>query len=185
MHEKESSFEELLEASRAKQLFTRVDDKAFEEAIAAAVAEERAKLTDRQNAANDLLEGKRVSRALRLAKRPGPKKQHWRAKRRWRKQYYREVLVPKERQRKAALLEGDGWGLVHDYWHRTCKEYTLTQEEWMEFVEPGVVGKMFYVNRYDTTKPYTIENLIVRESSTRKVLFDGMEHKLKSLGYML
>lgn len=182
-------YERLLEASRLRSML--VDDDAFERAIAQAKAEtaaaERAELTDRERAARDLLEGKRITRALTEPKVKRPK-QHWRAKRRWRKNYYHEVTVPKERQRRAALLEGDGWSLVQDYWHRSKKEYSITKEEWMENVEEYVTGKMFTVNRYDTTKGYSLDNIIVRQTSSGMrgaVLFDGKECRLRQLGFIL
>lgn len=189
MGKQDTTFEELLEASRLKSL---LDDAAFDRAIAAAKAEteatERNKLTDRERAAKDILDGKRISRAIAAKPKIGRPKTHWRAKKRWRKNYYREVVVPKERQRRAALLEGDGWSLVHDYWHRSRKEYSITKEEWMENVEEYVTGKMFTVNRYDTTKPYSLDNIIVRQTSSDlrgAVLFDGKECLLRASGYIL
>lgn len=187
MGTQDASFEELLELSRAKSLF-QLDDAAFAQAIEAAKQEERDKLTERERAARDILEGKRISRAIVAKPKVGRPRSHWRAKKRWRKNYYREVVVPKERQRRAALLEGDGWSLVHDYWRRSRKEYTITKEEWMDNVEEYVTGKMFTVNRYDTTKPYSLDNIIVRQTSSGlrgAVLFDGKECALRAKGYIL
>lgn len=170
----QSDLELLLEKSKVANLF--LDDKLFEEAV-------QAGLTEREKAARAVLEGRRVTRAFKQT--TAKRKVHWRTKKRWRKNYYHEVTVPKNRERRAALLEGDGWGLVHDYWHRKSIAYTITREEWMDNVEEFVTGKMFTVNRYDTTKPISLENIIVRETRTRAVLFDGKECKLRAMGYIL
>lgn len=140
--------------------------------------------TEAKKAAEDIREGKKLTRAMR--RQPTAKRKlHWKTKKRKAREYYREYRVPRLRERRAALLEGESWALVEDYWKRKKLPYTITQQEWMDNVEEYVHGLVFYVNRYDTKKPISLDNIIVRQTRTGAVLFDGAECKLKQLGYIL
>ena len=140
--------------------------------------------TEAQRVAGDLREGKKITRALRRQK-TAKRKLHWKTKKKREREYYREYRVPRMRERRAALLEGESWALVEEYWKRKKIPYTITQEEWMDNVDEYVSGLVFYVNRYDTKKPISLDNIIVRQTRTGAVLFDGAECRLKQLGYIL
>lgn len=124
------------------------------------------------------------------------KKRHYKHVRKKMRAEYRKYAVPAAKRRKAALLEGESWELVLDYWTRTKMAYRISREEWMEHVDPLVRGRVFVVNRYNTKKPISLDNIIVRSAvgcrsrrdvntAVDEVLFDGKEFLLKEMGYIL
>jgi hypothetical protein len=62
----------------------------------------------------------------------------------------------------------------------------LTEEEWNREVEPRIgrenVPVVFLVDR---EKPVSLGNILVRDSDSRSLLFDGTEYLMRKLGYIL
>lgn len=153
--------------------------------------------TEVQKAAEKLRAEAKTLSEMKLELKPKKKKKvHYKTRRKRKRAEYRKYVVPMLKRRKAALLEGESWVMVETMWKERKIDYRISREEWMTHVDPVVVGKMFFLNRYDTKKPFSLENLIVRGRDGARsaqhlnpavdvVLFDGAEHALRAGGYML
>lgn len=143
------------------------------------VAEEmEAKKSKKQKAIEEMAEG-----TFKL--KPKRKKQHWRAKRRYWREYHQTVRKPAQRKRRAVLLEEGGWyGILHELWTRAGHSIEVTREEWEEAV--GTLDDVYpMVTRYDRSVGIRLDNVLVRDRDTLKVVFDGKEHLLRKQGYIL
>lgn len=168
---------ELIEKAMVMSLFK--DAEKVEQAL-------RSIRTETEQMAADLLEGKKVTRALRVKKVVRRRKPHWARSKRLRRDHYIQHLAPKNAEKRARLLKnGDSWELMSEYWHRKKIPVEFTESEWREHVAPSVDGKVFYVNRYDTSIGMRLDNLIIRHTKSKQVLFDGKDYELKLLGYCL
>jgi hypothetical protein len=151
-----------------------------------AVAERIASLTPVERLVEDLKEGKPVERRLRK-----PHHNTVRAKKRKVKaKYYREVYKPRRNMNLAKMLTTpEGWWkyLTEGSWKKRGVEVELTYEEFVEHIYPVSVGKGLIpvFLRYDSEKPISLENVIVKDTKSRSVVFDGAEHKLRLLGMIL
>jgi len=142
--------------------------------------------TDSERMARDIELGKTVTRALRKQKTAKRKKMHWKTSKRKTREHYLMHVVPKNAHRRAELLrEGDSWNILAEYWKKKGIESKVDEAEWREEVAPAVDGKVFFVNRYDRLKSMDLGNMIVRETKTGKVLWDGADYMLRKLGYCL
>lgn len=83
------------------------------------------------------------------------------------------------------MLSEEGWyPVLREQWQAAGVECELTREEWDMLVAPAVGDKLPNIRRYDTSKPVGLSNIWV-VGRKGEVLFDGKEHVLKSLGYIL
>jgi hypothetical protein len=137
---------------------------------------------------SDLKNNKTVSRALK-GKGRYKANLHWKTKAHRRKAYYAEVGAPRRRRKIAEqLTTAEGWfAYLVTGWkiHRT--PFTLTLEEWVTQLYPVTVGRGYVpvFQRYNTRRPVSLDNVIVRDAESREVLFDGAEYSLNKLGYTL
>jgi hypothetical protein len=134
----------------------------------------------------DLRNDKKLRRGPKGMGRPKAKRQHWKTLRKKKRIYH---AVRGKRLKMEALAEKlttpEGW-----YEHVTYKwkregHTMFTLDEWVNVIWPDLGGRVPYFNRYDTGKGFTLDNVVVYEAGTNKVLFDGMEHRMKKLGYLL
>ena len=87
------------------------------------------------------------------------------------------------------LTTPEGWWkyLTEGSWKKRGVEVELTYEEFVEHIYPVSVGKGLIpvFLRYDSEKPISLENVIVKDTKSRSVVFDGAEYKLRLLGMIL
>lgn len=116
---------------------------------------------------------------------PKIKKQHWATRRKKRRQYHREKVVPRKKARLAQQLKTpEGW---YPYITRKWKERDLgffTLDQWVGIIWPCLGGRVPVFGRYDRRKGFTLENTVVRDDRTGDVLFDGIEYRMYNLGYI-
>lgn len=176
--------DDLLELMKLGEIISKLDmDKVAQEKIE--------RLSERNRIVHELLtSNKDVDRRLKLAKaKPKRKKLHWKTREKRRKDYYKRVLVPRAKARKAAVLGDKGWyPLLAEQWRRAGLQVLLTQEEWDTFILPELGERTPNVHRYDATGAIELGNIWVTARSVRgstSTVFDGMEFKLRSDGYIL
>lgn len=120
-----------------------------------------------------------------------PKKPHWRTvrarKKKARAKYYHTRGKAATQRKKANLLRTpEGWWTYQtSVWQRKKVPYTITREEFLEVLWPALGGEIPVFMRYDSTRPYSLENALVYKNNTKQVIFDGMEWSLKQQGYIL
>ena len=68
---------------------------------------------------------------------------------------------------------------------RHGKLLLISREEWDENVELALGESWIEVRRYDTSKPLSLENIYVLDMDSQELLWDGAEHRLRELGYIL
>lgn len=144
------------------------------------VAEEmEAKKSKKQKAIEEMAEGTFKLKPKKKAKK------HWKAKRRYWREYHQTVRKPAQRKRRAVLLEEGGWyGILHELWERAKLDIEVTREEWEEAV--GTLDDVYpMVTRYDRSVGIRLDNVLVRDRDTLAVVFDGKEYALKAAGYCL
>lgn len=114
---------------------------------------------------------------------------HWKTRRKLQREAYRERGRAARRIRKAELLAkgAEGWWIhQRKMWWQKKVPVTLSKEEFVGIVYPTFNGEVPVFKRYSTSKPVSLDNLLVTAAgSTRKVLFDGKEYSLRAAGYIL
>lgn len=152
------------------------------------LAEEKLnKLTEKQRAVHDLLSNnpavdRRIKQAV--AKPKKRKKLHWKTKEKRRKDYYQKVVKPKLRERKAKMLDENGWfPLLQEQWKRAKLEVELTEDQWNEHIAPWLGDSTPQIHRYDPTRGISLANIWITTGS--RTVFDGVEFVMKSKGYIL
>jgi hypothetical protein len=121
--------------------------------------------------------------------------QHWKAKKKRKQEKTHARYIKRKLQRTQDFidtLQGEdpkGWW---KWWRRVNNSswkikpgWEITLEDYTQYVHEKVVGKICIIRRHDTKKPYTLDNTLWVEQDTGLVLFDGTEHKLRLLGYIL
>lgn len=82
--------------------------------------------------------------------------------------------------------EGNWWPKVRRTWSQRGLKIDITEEQWNEHVAPSIpAGVLIAVNRYDTKKGISLDNIFLTESQKSHVLWDGKEHILKIKGYAI
>ena len=173
------SWEDILALNRLNEALENVT-------VEGLLAKKEAARSDLDKAIERLKEGRTLERAIRKAKQP-KKRQHWRAAKRKRRQYYEAVAEPRRRSRLAEQLttpEG-WWAYLAAGWHRRKVTVLLTEEEFVNTLWPAVAGRLFVIQRYDSKLPIALDNIYALRTASGEVLFDGKEHKLRTLGYIL
>lgn len=154
-------------------------------------AERKLKLTPIDQAVETLKAGGTFKRELKRAKKVAKPKKHWSTKKALKRKYdrerYKEVLRP---MRKAALAESiqtaEGWWEVaRKGWERHGVPVEMTEEEFKTVVFPAFYPHVPVFFRLDKGKGWRLDNLLVRDTESRKVLFDGNDYVLFTLGYTL
>lgn len=172
------SVEELLELMALGEVLKKLD--------MGKIAEEKLnRLTEKNRVVHDLLAGNKVvDRRLKQATSPKKRKKlHWKTKEKTRKDYYKKVVVPKNRERKARLLGEHGWyGVLAAQWKRAKVEVELTEDQWNEHIKPKLGEATPSVSRYDPAAPISLYNVCIR--TRLGTVFDGVEYKMKELGYI-
>ena len=140
-------------------------------------------LTPKEQYAEALKGDRKVNRLLKergsLRRKP---KSHWKTRQKKRREYNREVAGPRRKERLGILLEEKGWyPIVRDTWVRKKVDIQLSEEEWNEEIEPLLEGYQPLVTRVDTSEGVSLDNVVVLDSKTRKVLYDGLERKMRNL----
>lgn len=139
----------------------------------------------------DLKAGKPFKRALATRAKVSRPKAHWSKKRAAKRKYdrtrYTEVLRPMRKQALAERIQtAEGWWEVaRKGWERHGIPVEMTEQEFCEVVYPAFYPHVPVFFRLDKGKGWSLDNLLVRDTETRKVLFDGNEHTLKLLGFVL
>lgn len=175
--------EEALELERVLSVIKGIDlDRAIEQKQAEMLPVERA--IARLNNGGSL-----VRRAK--AKSVRKKKAHWKTrqarKRAENQLYYARRLKDRRREELAEKLKtAEGWWEhVSGTWKRKRVGLKITKEEWLTEVWPKVEGRIFITYRYNTKEAMSLGNMLVKDSDTDNVLFDGKEYALRKNGYIL
>lgn len=134
---------------------------------------------------------KRMTQAKK--RKPGRPKVHWKTKKRKHREFmrkymaerYHEVAKPRRKeQARQALVDNDWYSYLMIYWKSNArKKIVLSKDEWDRCVAPRIGEEHRpIVFRYDTAKPVSLYNIVVKDSDTRRVLFDGAEQRLRDIG---
>lgn len=148
-------------------------------------------MTDMEKMVEELKSSKTVVRKLKkkTAHVQPNKKLHWKTKRKRKRDYYRDVTRYRRLELRGELLSAGSegwWKYLTTMWHRKKVEVTMTFEEWDKVIWPLLQGRVPVIHRYQTRKPIALDNVYITESDDHKnVLFDGKEHSLRQMGYML
>lgn len=175
--EKPGDLDELFRTLALEESLSRID--------MGKVEEEREKAKSKLDKHIEALKANRKTDRILKPKR---KKMHTKTRLAKKRKYNREVGTPMRKHRLAVLLEEKGgWYYVcRETWSKKGREVELTEEEWNREVEPGIgrenVPVVFLVDR---GKPVSLGNILVRDSDSRSILFDGTEYLMRKLGYIL
>lgn len=173
------SWEDVVALNRLNEALEKVS-------IETLLAKKEEQKTDLDKLVDKLKAGGKLDRAIRKAKQK-KRKQHWRTAKRKRRQYYEAVASPRRKQKLAEqLTTAEGWWEhITSSWKRKKQTVLLTEDEWHNVLWPALAGHVFIVQRYDPAKPISLDNIYVTRTATGEVLFDGKEHLLRMLGYVL
>lgn len=123
------------------------------------------------------MDGRRLAGKKR-AKKNAQRKAHCVRQQRWERKW-------KERGIKQAM-DGNYFEYISRRWKKKQRQWLISEAEWLEYVQPSIPTDCFIdVRRYETNKPTTLDNIVVFNSATGDVLFDGAEWYLKQQGYTL
>lgn len=163
-------------------------------------AEDKLNKTPIDRMVEDLIANRDVKRALKIKKVARPKV-HWSkrraAKRKYDRERYKEILRPMRKQALAERIQtAEGWWEVATKgWERHGIPVEMTEEEFKTVVFPCLcerdeagslrLARVPVFFRLDKGKGWRLDNLLVRDTESRKVLFDGNEYGLRLRGYIL
>lgn len=146
-----------------------------------AEAAEKAK-TVQEKFIEELAKGNPVSR--KKPKRVSGSK-HWKRRTKYLREYNKNVRRPRRAVARADLLREGGWfPLLELGWRKAGIAVEVTQTEWEEAVG-ALLDYVPVVGRYDTSGPIRLDNVVVRDRDSTKVLFDGKEWDMRNRGYIL
>ena len=109
-------------------------------------------------------------------------------------EYRRTHEYAKEKVNLAKKVEKQGWYAMYEArWKRRgakrIQKGWVTREQWNEHIEPHLSyergGTQPKVARIDNTKGFTLENILVTDRRTGKVLFDGTDYMMSKLNDIL
>lgn len=149
--------------------------------------EKRNALSPIDRLVEDLKANKDVARKLAGKK----KREHWKRAKRKKREYdknrYREHLKPQRKKELAEKLTTarGWWEYLNRNWRWLKTPVELTEEEWNEVLYPAIYPRVPVFFRYDAKQPIRLDNLVVKDTETREVLFDGKEWLLRKQGYVL
>lgn len=124
-------------------------------------------------------------------KKPGPPfkngrcRQHWRSRKKYLKNYHKTTRAPKTRDMVVRTLSSEGWyGYMCMRWKKRKIPVEVTREEWEAAV--GLMENVVpFIERFDTSKGISLDNILIRDRTTRVVVFDGAEYSLRKNGSVL
>lgn len=113
---------------------------------------------------------------------------HWRVKRRKKrvrdKRYKDKIRALRKAEVAEKVRTKEGWwDILTQKWREKKVEVELTREEFFEVIFPSFYPRVPLFLRYETDKPVSLENLIVRDQETGEYLWDGKEYLLVKMGY--
>lgn len=131
-----------------------------------------------------------------------PGRQHWSAKRKRIREYYRKIAYPRMLRKLSQLVESEGWyDVMVRGWKQSGWEIKLSREEWNTHVEPLLRENKAvpYTERYYTNVPViSLDNILIYHrganrgpnragyrARNEKPIFDGAEWKMKQMGYIM
>lgn len=136
---------------------------------------------------------KEAERLLALGKL-GPKKKknnrpkgrrHWKMRKRLEREKYYAKKKPRRAALKAELLREEGWyGILAKSWTERNVGWEITRDDWETYVG-SLDDCVPMVTRYDSSLPARLDNVLIRDRDTLRVVFCGLDWKLKKLGYAL
>lgn len=158
-------------------------------------AARNARLSPREKVLRDLESQGTKGRMTKIKKRgPGRPKVHWKARKRkhresrrkWEREHYREVGRPRRLAKMGdALGSGDWFSYCQVSWKSNAQKVEMTKAQWDEKIAPHVGDRRPVVFRYDKEGTISLYNVLVKDSDTREVLYDGQEQKMKDEGFAL
>lgn len=136
------------------------------------------------------LERKGTKDAMTRAARPKRKRDHWKVKKRKQRERmrpymarrYHELIKPR---RAKAADEKDWYEVYRMEWKKRGHKVELPRGVWDERVGPRIGDRVPVIFRLDTRKPVSAYNILVKDSETKEVLYDGHEEQLRDLGALL
>lgn len=97
---------------------------------------------------------------------------------RWRRSWNKRMLEQ--------AFEGNYYAYLAGRWKRRGRPLLMTEEEWLEHVQPCIPkGIVVELRRYVPKQGASLDNIVVYNAGTGEVLFDGKEWLLKQKGYIL
>jgi hypothetical protein len=120
--------------------------------------------------------------------KPKRKKMHTKTRLARKRKYNREIGIPMRKHRLAVLLEEKGgwYHVCRETWGKKGRVVELTEEEWNEEVEPGIgPNRVPVVFLVDKSKPVSLGNILIRDSDSRQILFDGLEYEMRQNGWII
>jgi hypothetical protein len=136
--------------------------------------------TVQQKFIEELEKGKPLNRA-----KPKRKKLHWKKRVKYLREYHQNVRRPRNAVAKGELLRKEGWyALLKQGWDKAGTPVEVSKEEWDEAVG-ALLDCVPVVGRYDTSIGIRLDNVVIRDRDTLKVVFDGKEWDMKRRGYIL
>lgn len=133
------------------------------------------------------LEQQSTKLALTKASKPRRQKQHWKIRQKKQRERmrpymarkYREELMPR---RKKLAEDGMWWEYYVMEWKKRSLKIEVSREEWEAEVAPRIGHEHVpIIFRFNTAKPVRLDNLMIKDTDTKEVLFDGQEWMLKKL----
>lgn len=119
-------------------------------------------------------------------RKPKKKPLHWKTRRKKAREVYHAKGKQQRMARKIKKTDSaEGWyKIVNDKWRERSIPY-FTLEEWLQVIWPALGGRVPCFTRYDTSKGFLLENIVVREDKVGTVLFDGMEYRMWRKNYIV
>ena len=97
---------------------------------------------------------------------------------RWRRSWNKRMLEQ--------AFEGNYYAYLAGRWKRRGRPLLMTEEEWLEHVQPCIPkGIVVELRRYIPKQGASLDNIVVYNAGTGEVLFDGKEWLLKQQGHIL
>lgn len=144
--------------------------------------------TPREKLIRDLETQSAKAAITKIKKHGKRRKMHWKMKKRKQRERmrpymaerYKKVLLPQRRR----FVEDRNWyGYYVMEWKKRATRFELTEEQWNEKVGPRIPeDRVPSVFRIDTSKPVSLANIVVRDSESRTVFYDGTDEQLRELG---
>lgn len=137
-----------------------------------------------------LKNNKEVKKALYKKRGPGRPRVHHKTKKKRKKAYWVQVAKPRRAARLATELRTpEGWWKhLNTSWKKRKVEVKLSYGEFVEYIYQPIIegkGRLPIFQRIDPHKAIALANVVVVDSTTREVLFDGNEHVLRVGGFIL
>jgi len=135
---------------------------------------------------------RKIKRIVKKKKKPGPKKMHWRTRRKHLLEYRRTRGYARDKALLSSKIEKGGWyeAYVARWKRRGSKRLRsseiLTRKEWDTYIEP-LLGPQVQplVKRGDPNLGFRLDNILVFDRKSGALLFDGLSHKLSTLDSVL